>query len=259
MSNHIRTLLAMATMLVLLSTVLNMHPATAAEYDGEHWQSTFIWYVDISCPTYVKPTVEAVLEKHSPVAHLFISTWSLGVSQDSSNVIYCGYSDVQEMQLQQLPYRLEAATSETTAGRARWYFYREQQKIVECDVWFSSGSLTEETVELYVLHEVVGHCMGLQHSIDRDAVMYFAPTATGFRVDDYAGLTELYRLCREKDYIDTLGNKYIARMDVEDLLAVLDNREHDMYRGVELSGYLDANTMWPSGLYNIKESSCNEY
>ena len=247
----------LATM-VLLGVLLSVSTKTSAsEYDGEHWQSTFMWYVDASCPSYVKPAVEEALEKHSPVESLFLGVWSRGVSQDSSNVIYCGYSDVQEMQLQQpLPYGLEYAVAEATAGRAKWYFFRESQKIVECDVWFGTASLTEENVELYVLHEVLGHCMGLQHSNDRDAVMYFAPNATGFHVDDYAGLTELYRLCRDKDYIDTLGNKYIARLDVEDLLAVLDNREHDMYRGVELSGYMDANTMWPAGLYNIKESAC---
>lgn len=242
--------------IVLAFSIVNL--VHAAEYNGEHWQSTYLWYVDASCPAFVKNSVEEQLAKHSPVATQYVTVWNRGISQDSANVIYCGYSDVQETQVQlPLPYGLTSSVSETVAGRARWYHLTATQEIVECDVWLSSMYTNEDTVDRYVLHEVLGHCMGLRHSSEKDAVMYYAPRATSFHIDDYAGLTELYRLCRDSAFVDYKGNLYLARLDVEELLEALDDRQYDAYRGVELSAYLAANEPWPASVYNVKESACD--
>lgn len=237
--------------------------AEAAEYSGEHWQTPFVWYIGADCPAYVQPAVEEALEKYSPVEHHFVRIWTIGVSQDSSSVIYCGYSDEQETQLQKpLPYWLDMDDQATAAGRARWYFFKTQQKIVECDVWLSSLFMNEDNVDRYVLHEVLGHCMGLQHSNYTDAVMYYAPSVNHLHIDDMAGLTQLYKTCRAMPFVDAAGNMYLPRLDVEDLLDGLvkagASQDYSEYRGKELQAYLPALGEWPLDVYAIQESACAE-
>lgn len=247
---------------LMIATLMSFSLVHAAEYNGEHWESTFQWYIDASCPALVKTAVEEALDRYSPVDTQFVGIWSKGISQDSASVIYCGDSDVQQAQLQApLPYGLASSVADAldapyiVAGRAYRYYYTETQEMAECDVWLNSVIINEQLLDVLVLHEL-GHCMGLLHSSEENAVMYYVPTAKSFHIDDYAGLTELYSMCRDKNFTDYMGNMYIARLDVEDLLEALDDRAYDMFRGVELSAYLDAGGIWPSSVYNVKQSSC---
>ena len=239
--------------------------AEAAEYKGDHWATSFSWRVDKGCPVYVKTSVQEMLDKHAPVTNNYYgrsyTTPSFG---DKQNVIYCGVTDVQSEQLTTpLPAYVDYEVTElvsreenAVAGRARRSWYASSLEMIECDVWLSTLFIDEENINKFTLHEVVGHCMGLTHSNDTNAVMYYAPSATQWAADDFAGITELYEQCHEKPYIDSIGNVYMPSLDVEDLLEAIDNRDHDKWRGVTLAAYLDANENWPAGLYNIKESAC---
>ena len=233
--------------------------AEGYEFNGEHWQSEFSWYFHDSCPRFLKSAIEEALEKYSPAQHRFVSRSYTTPSLDNKSVMYCGEEDIRATQLSApLNPGLIEVTEYTTAAAARRSFFKDSLKINACDVWFNSDYLDEYTpyVQTLVLHEVVGHCHGLRHSRERNAVMWWQGTHNDIHIDDFAGLTELYQVCRDKPFIDTDGNIYHPRLDIEDLLISLDDPEFDAYLGVELSGLQLANTPWPSGLYDYKASVC---
>ena len=232
----------------------------AAEFLGPKWRNTdtLHWYVDPSCPNYVKTATEVMMNRHSPIKHSYAGKWQHGASRDNANYIYCGSTDVQETQIQQrLTPGMSLTVRNAVAGRAYVYAYETDKRIFECDVWLNTDYLDDQTVYRYVGHEVTGHCMGLDHSPIKSSIMYYAPYRNDFHIDDFAGLTELYSQCHDKDFIDSDGNKYMSRLDVDALLARLNERQYDMWRGIELSAYQYVNTNWPLGLVEIKESSCN--
>lgn len=261
-----RILLEVTTLLfaLVIAAMLFISPlAQAAEFDGDRWSTSFNYFVDRDCPDYVAPAVKEALEKHSPVVYHYFGKSSMTPSNDSQNLIYCGATDVQSGMIQTIPFHLELKeekvvnSGNAAAGRARWYVIKKQDRIVECDVWLSSIWMNEGNVDKYVLHEVTGHCMGLRHLPNPNAVMYFAPYRNDFHVDDFAELADLYDTCPDKDFIDSDGNIFHVALDVEALLARLDLREHDRYRGVELVGKQYVGSEWPAGLVDIRESGCD--
>ena len=109
-----------------------------------------------------------------------------------------------------LQWHTSTSSSTRIAQAAVWY--RSGAEVVDCDVRFyganAAGSLTwsaeasgadstEYDLELVALHEL-GHCLGLDHSADSDAVMYETldlgtdDTARHLDQDDIDGVQALY-------------------------------------------------------------------
>lgn len=216
--------------------------AEAYEYNGEKWMSRIDWYMGAGCPSYVKGTVEEVAKEiEANVAAIetrYVTKWSGVPAQDQRTTFYCGTTDVQESYLINLPWWLEMNTAETVAGRARWYYKESNNEIVECDVWLNTDELTEGNVEKFVRHELA-HCLGLRHSNEYSAVMYYAPLLPYYHVDDWAGLKRLYHDCTP--VIDKYLNLYIGAVETTEGM---------------LSGILRAGKQWYADVYNVEEVEC---
>lgn len=235
--------IAFLTLLTL--ACLYISRADAYDYNGEKWMSRIDWYMGTGCPKYVKESALSVYDEIEAnveaIETRYVTHWSQSPRQDERTTIYCGDTDVQDGNSIKLPWWLEMREGRllsddgtTVVGRARWYYKPSDNEIVECDVWLNSSELTESTVDKYVRHEI-GHCLGLQHSEEAVAVMYFAAILPYYHVDDWAGLKRLYQDYRP--VVDAYLNLYTGLLDTR--------------LGVA-SGIIDSGYVWPDDAYSIE-------
>ncbi len=176
----------------VILTLLMCSSASAYEYNGEHWQSTFNWFMGDGCPDYVEQTVINALEDFSPVPHAFGGYLHKAPGADGYTTVYCAPAPVLELQF--LPPGVSYDEQDTVLANAKWWWITQTQEITECDIWLGTDSLTRYNVVRLVKHEL-GHCFGLQHSEMNVAIMYSSPLFNRLHVDDLMGLSELYEQC----------------------------------------------------------------
>lgn len=225
------------------------HQAEAYEYDGEKWDlnDEFDYFMDPGCPDFLKLFFRPTVEKMSPIEIDRRGEITGYWGRDGMNRVFCGDEPPGEpLQLSWatpgLWYKsedIEGSVGEAILGRAGWW-YNNQKRIIECDMWFNSDRLTLFNVLLLIKHEY-GHCLGLQHSESITSVMYRTALVRDLSADDWAGIYSLYNICETKQ--DKQLNTFIP---------VAEHPE----TGVLLSGILDEGGVWPYDVYEIRPALC---
>jgi hypothetical protein len=234
-----------AFLIALTLACVYISKAEAYEYNGERWLKKINWYMGTGCPSYVKDSAmmifDELTENVEDIETNHLGKWNLTPSKDQRTTIYCGTSDVQQTQIERLPWGIEMRVSQvltedqdTVAGTAYWYYKSSNNEIVECDVWLNTDSLTVSNADKFVRHEL-GHCLGMKHSDVVSSVMYYAPVLPHYHVDDWAGLKRLYKDGRP--IIDKYLNLYTGTVETTEGLA---------------SGILDAGKVWYDDVYNVE-------
>jgi len=180
---------------MVIGLIIGIKDANAYNFNGEHWESTYVWHMGAGCPSFVEQFADNILAKIVPVDVEQSYDWP-NVAQDNHSVIYC--SDTPPDTALLLPGSDSSSitfdNSDVVAGNAHWYWNGDV--ILECDIWL------HEDIGLLGLFKIlsheVGHCLGLQHSFDFRALMYRTPRVSRAMVDDLAGLSLLYGTCESR-------------------------------------------------------------
>lgn len=211
------------------------------EFNGEKWQQNIHYYYLDGCPAFVLPAFEAAFKTVSPVP--FQNTGvRFSVGFDHKVTLYC--ADAPKDALQEIPSNIQSvdthfATEEQTIGATtRRYWIKDSMKIIDFDIWLNLGVITPENIDKILKHEVL-HGLGISHSNNPDALMYFKPTRSKMHADDLAAINLLYEIC--EDRVDDDFNLFVHKVPVG---------EESFY------GILPFGGIWPKDVHTIGRSAC---
>lgn len=239
-------------------------------YTGEKWAKPYRYAISDSCPSFVGHLYGLALNDMSPVPHERLpNTHKQRFSIDDESIVYC--SDEQPVASLREPDGLTVRTEHVTAsdgaviGQAQWA-YADDGEITQCDVWFDSGKLMTDVVisgqeytgqiseglmRTLAAHEA-GHCFGMRHVSDRDAVMYgHVGYAKAWHVLDQAQMALIYDGCHA--VVHESGSMFVPSADVDRLVR---GTEWSEWEGARVSYLINAGAEWPLGVYGVGESVC---
>ena len=151
------------------------------------------------------------------------------VSYDGRPTIYCATVDPNA--IVSLPPGVELTISylmseDNNLVMASAHQYWKSGAMVDCDIRLHPVFVNDDNVDTSVLHEA-GHCLGIAHSDNPDATMYFAAPDDTLHADDLLAICELYNTCVQWD---------------EDFNMLIEPFE---YQGTCFYGYMPAGKEWP--------------
>jgi hypothetical protein len=229
------------TPLMLALTILVPRLSYGFEFNGEKWQDKIRYYYLEGCPAYVLPALDAALKTVSPVA--FQNTGiRFSVGFDHKVTLYCADSPVNA--LQQIPSNIASeethfGTEEQTIGAStRRYWLKDSMKIIDFDIWLNIAVISPENINKILKHEVL-HGLGIGHSKNPDALMYFRPKRSDMHADDLAAINLLYKIC--EDRMDEDFNIFIHKVPLD---------------GESYYGILPYGGIWPMDVHTIGFSAC---
>jgi len=157
-------------------------------------------------------------------------TTTLPIGYDQRVTLYCAETD--PVELVRLPPGVSMQTDYLTDSQnglvlasARSYWLGSS--IVDCDIRLHPYFVTNSNVESVVAHEW-GHCLGIDHSNNWDATMFYAPPIRStLHADDLLAACELYQVCK---LMDAEGNLAIRPIE---------------YNNEWWYGYLPKGGVWP--------------
>ena len=140
-------------------------------------------------------------------------TTTLPIGYDQRVTLYC--AEVDPMEIVRLPPGVSMQTDYLTDSQnnfvvasARSYWLGSS--IVDCDIRLHPIFVNNSNVESVVAHEW-GHCLGIDHSNNWDATMYYAaPSRATLHADDLLAACELYKVCK---LMDSEGNLAIQPIE----------------------------------------------
>lgn len=220
----------------------------AFEPTGQKWAKEYVWELGGDC--------SVLVELFMPVALASYGRWidysrgddffDVPSIRDDKSTVYCSDAPV-------ITEKSEEINGDwMSSGNAKWRWPITQNLTIECDIWIAQDAFP--LTILKILRHELGHCFGLGHSDIEDAIMYHAPSGNRLHVDDMAGMATVYGDCAIQ--IDRDGNKFMPRLDVQEILATLDNEEFEIYENQILSAFIDAGSVWYDGVYGVGLSEC---
>lgn len=228
--------------LLILTVALLIFTAPRAEayeyYPGEPaWPDAPIyWHYDSSCPGYVHPEIIPAFTAWGVRTPQFAGPSMVG-GYDGLSTIYC--SVVSEQALSLLPADVGYAVDSAAMAKAYVYWSKSRGIMLECDIQLDTTQTTAENIR-YILRHEIGHCLGLAHSAEPDALMWpYIKSDIGLNVDDIGGMSRLYGMC--ESVADAAGNTFLDRVAFE---------------GKNWSGFVPAGGVWPGDVYSVQETSC---
>jgi hypothetical protein len=111
-------------------------------------------------------------------------------------------------------------------------------EIIDFDIWLNTEVITPENIDKILKHEVL-HGLGISHSNNPDALMYFKPTRSKMHADDLAALSILYEIF--EDSVDGDFNLFVHKLSLGG----------ERYYGILLFGGI-----WPDDIHTIGLSPC---
>lgn len=238
MSCHDRFVIVIAFWALLA----NGPAALGFEFTGERWRENISYHYIEGCPSYVLPAIEKAFGAVSPVA--FNNTGRRdSVGFDYKVTFYCAESPILDLQV--IPatiawHESNFAVSENTIGATtRRYWIIDSQKIVDFDIWLNSSVINTENIDKILNHEIL-HGLGIRHSDNPDALMYFLPNSETMHADDLAAINLLYEIC--EDSLDADYNYFMHRVPVD---------------GSNYYGILPSGGVWPTDVHTVGQSVCD--
>lgn len=218
-------------------------PATLGfEFTGERWREKISYHYIEGCPPYVLSAIETAFSVVSPVAYGNTGKRN-SVGFDYKVTFYCADSPVRDQQV--IPstiawHESNFAVSENTIGATtRRYWIIDSQKIVDFDIWLNSSVINKENIHKILNHEIL-HGLGIRHSDNPDALMYFLPKGDTMHADDLAAISLLYEIC--EDSVDADYNYFMHRVPVD---------------GSSYYGILPYGGVWPTDVHTVGISVCD--
>lgn len=214
----------------------------AFEFTGERWREKISYHYMEGCPAFVLPAIENAFASVSPVAYLNTGRQE-SVGFDYKVTFYCSDSPVRD--LQNIPstiawHESKFAISEHTIGATtRRYWIIDTQKIVDFDIWLNSEVIDKENIDKILNHEIL-HGLGIRHSDNPEALMYFLPQTESMHADDLAAISLLYEIC--EDSVDGEYNYFMHNVPVDG----------DSYYGI-----LPYGGTWPNDVHTVGYSVCD--
>ena len=161
------------------------------------------------------------------------------IGYDNRPTLYCA----ENAALQNVPSDVEVRidyvrSSQDNLILATAHSYWISEAMVDCDIRLHPAFVYEENIEEAMLHEF-GHCLGIAHSQDREAIMYYAIRKGAYlHADDHLAICEIYGVCR---LIDSNLNLAIPPQE---------------YGEACYYGYLIAGGIWPD---DVVATECGGY
>ncbi len=194
-----------------------------AEGAEKKWHSNDEDYHFKDCPLYmVYAHNDAVRKLEGYAFNLNHRTGSYGFVYNQKNEVMCAEESpfLNELVLPGLEVEDFDFTDEngSSFATARCWHIISTGKMVECDIWYNTGKLREDTPEQNqrtTEHEI-GHFFGLRHNLSTKALMYRNNDgAPELHIIDIQLLMEKYGHC---DYaaLDTWNNRYTPVIKYED-------------------------------------------
>ena len=158
------------------------------------------------------------------------------VEYDHKPTLWCGYKD---QALLNVPSNVEiridyvrSSQDNLVLGTAHSYWI--SGSMVDCDIRLHPYFVNEENVEETMLHEF-GHCLGIAHSDNRDAIMHYSLRDGAYlHADDLLAACDLYGVC---PMWDTHINLAIPKTYIGDTCYY---------------GYLVAGGIWPNDIEAVE-------
>lgn len=224
----------------VFSVVSGKH-ISAFEFTGERWHDQISYHYMVGCPAYVMPAIEKAFATVSPVA--FKNTGIRhAVGFDYKVTLYCAAEPFSSLQV--VPPEIQSeetnfSTEEQTIGATtRRYWLKSTKEIVDFDIWLNSAVITPQNIHKILNHEIL-HGLGIRHSENPDALMYYLPLREDLHVDDLAAVSLLYEIC--EDQIDEELNLFMHKVPVNG----------ELYYGILPNG-----GRWPDDVHTIGYSVC---
>jgi hypothetical protein len=193
------------------------------------------------CPAYVLPAIEKAFGLVSPVS--FKNTGIReSVGFDYKVTFYC--ADTPQQNLQKIPATVELeetdfATEEHTIGATtKRYWLHDTLQIIDFDIWLNLSVINSSNIDKILSHEIL-HGLGLRHSENPKALMYFVPSRSDMHADDLAAISLLYEIC--EDSVDEQFNYFMHKVPVE---------------GENYYGILPNGGVWPKDVHTTGVSVC---
>ncbi|MFK7863340.1 MAG: matrixin family metalloprotease [Pseudohongiellaceae bacterium] len=227
---------------VLLCAALATPKIYAFEFTGERWREKISYHYMDGCPSFVLPAIEKAFNSVSPV-DFDITGRRDSVGFDYKVTFYCADQPVRDLQV--IPstiawHESKFALSENTIGATtRRYWIIDSQKIIDFDIWLNSSVIDLENIDKILNHEIL-HGLGIRHSDNPDALMYFLPKTKSMHADDLAAINLLYEIC--KDNVDEKYNLFMHNVPVD---------------GENYYGILPVGGTWPDDVHTIGFSVCD--
>lgn len=211
------------------------------EFTGERWRDNIQYHYMEGCPAYVLPSIEKAFESVSPIAFKNTGIQD-SVGFDYKVTFYC--ADSPHQNLQKLPTTVESeetnfATEENTIGATtKRYWLLDTLKIIDFDIWLNLAVIDSGNIDKILNHEIL-HGLGIRHSENPEALMYFLPRRSDMHADDLAAISLLYEIC--EDSVDEEFNYFMHKVPVE---------------GENFYGILPNGGIWPEDVHTVGFSVC---
>lgn len=228
-------------MIILNIAICATQNSYGFEFTGERWRESIQYHNKEGCPDYVLTAIDEAFQSVSPMAFKNKGQHdSLGF--DYKVTFYCAYSPYQYLENLPATVALEETnftTEEQTIGATtKRYWLIDSLKIIDFDIWLNLSVINPSNISKILSHEIL-HGLGIRHSDNPDALMYFLPQRSGMHADDLAAISLLYEIC--EDSIDEDFNYFMHKVRV--------NEEN--YYGILPNGGL-----WPEDVHTIGFSVC---
>ena len=228
--------------LVIFSlSVLALPHSYGFEFTGERWRDNIPYHWMESCPAYILPAIEKAFESVSPV--MFKNSGiKKSVGFDYKVTFYCADTPYKNQQKIPLTVELEETnfeTEEQTIGATtRRYWLPDTLQIIDFDIWLNLSVINSSNINKILSHEIL-HGLGLRHSANPEALMYFVPSQSEMHADDLAAVSLLYGVC--EDSVDEQFNYFMHKVPVD---------------GKNYYGILPSGGVWPKDVHTIGISVC---
>ena len=148
----------------------------AFEPTGQKWNKDYVWEMGQGCSVLVELFMPIALEPYSRWVDSskgddFFDTPSI---DDNKSVVYCSSAPVGANDITE---RHDGVGSDwAVSGNARWRFSSTYNLTIECDIWIYEDAPLFSILK--ILRHELGHCFGLFHSDNENAIMFHTPLFT---------------------------------------------------------------------------------
>lgn len=213
---------------ILLSFLLSANSYAELIIPDKHWgRQEVLYFIDKpSCPQIVMDQFPGVFEGADRFIRFLEGGIRRTIGYDEMPTIFCdpddtrlGTSDLSHLPdgIQVTEYDIKSEVNNAVTLASARVYSSYSGAIMDADIWIDSDFIHESNIN-YVLKHEIGHLLGLPHSNDPDALMYWKPTARTWNITDYAMFSMAYTCTSQ---LDDRMNEFVVHRYGRDWLYII--------------------------------------
>lgn len=186
-----------------------------------------LYFVDKpSCPKLVLDQFPSILEEPSRFIKFLDGGMRRTIGYDGMPTIFCDKESTRlgSSSLVAIPdnivvteYNVLSETRQPVVLATTRVYSSLSGSIIDADIWIDTDYIHESNIKFVLRHEL-GHLLGLPHSENEDALMYWKPTRETWHITDYATLSLAYNCVSQ---LDSEMNEYVLHSYGKDWLYII--------------------------------------